>query len=101
MTATQLIADLTRMGIQLEAHGERLRYSPRSRVTPVLAQSMKKHKPELLAILRHDAEAPEIDLTHPTVLWQAALDELEGDPQFPSHLMESLRFAKVELILDK
>ena len=54
VTATQLMADLTRLGIKLEAHGDRLRYSPRSAVTPDLADRMKAHKGELLAILTAD-----------------------------------------------
>ena len=51
MTAHELLTDLDRLGIPIEAHGDRLRYSPRSAVTPDLAQRMKAHKPALLAIL--------------------------------------------------
>jgi hypothetical protein len=55
MSAAQLIiADLTRLGIRLEANGDRLRYSPRSAVTPDLANRMETHKSELLAILTAD-----------------------------------------------
>jgi len=50
--ATRLMADLARLGIRLRANGNRLRYSPRSAVTPDLANRMKAHKGELLAILR-------------------------------------------------
>ena len=46
------MAHLTQLGIRLEAHGDRLRYSPRSAVTPDLADHMKAHKGELLAMLR-------------------------------------------------
>ena len=52
VTATQLIADLARLGIRLETHVDRLRYSPRSAVTPDLAERMKAHKRELLVILQ-------------------------------------------------
>jgi len=45
------MADLARLGIKLEADGDRLRYSPRSAVTPELAKRMKAHKAELLALL--------------------------------------------------
>ena len=48
----RLMADLARLGIKLEADGDRLRYSPRSAVTPDLAKLMKAHKSELLAMLR-------------------------------------------------
>jgi hypothetical protein len=48
----QLLRTLTQLGIRLEADGDRLRYAPRSAVTPDLAKRMKAHKPELLAMLR-------------------------------------------------
>ena len=54
MSAGELITDLDRLGIRIEAHGDRLRYSPRSAVTPDLTRRMKAHKGELLAILRGD-----------------------------------------------
>ena len=41
MSAAELMADLTRLGIRLEAHGDRLRYWPRSALTPELANRMK------------------------------------------------------------
>ncbi len=50
------MADLDRLGIRLEAHGDRLGYFPRSAVTPDLARGMKARKPELLAALRGDDE---------------------------------------------
>ena len=56
MRAAQLMADLTRLGIRLEAHGDRLRYSPRSAVTPELVDRMKAHKPELLAMLQPEGD---------------------------------------------
>ena len=61
MSATQLMIDLARLGIHIEAHGARLRYSPGSAVTPDLTRRMKAHKGELLAILRRDPEAGEPD----------------------------------------
>jgi hypothetical protein len=42
------MTDLARLGIHIEAHGDRLRHSPRSAVTPDVAQRMKAHKHELL-----------------------------------------------------
>ena len=52
MSAAELIDDLARLGITIEAHADRLRYSPRSAVTPDLLGRLKDHKAELLAILR-------------------------------------------------
>lgn len=89
--------DLARLGIRIEAHGDRLRYSPRSAVTPDLADRMKAHKGELLALLRDDPEAPAIDLTNAMAVWQAALDRLEGNPLFPPDVMKALRAANVRM----
>lgn len=51
-SARQLLAELAHLGVHLEAHGDRLRYSPRSAVTPELAALMKQFKGELMASLR-------------------------------------------------
>ena len=56
MSAAELLLDLARRGIRLEAHGERLRYFPRSAVTPDLLDRLKAHKGELLAMLRPATE---------------------------------------------
>ncbi len=82
----ELMSDLRERGILLKAHGDRLRYSPRSSVTPELAQRMKAHKVALLAILTTD-DIPA------AVLWQAALDLLEGDPEFPPEMLVCCRRA--------
>jgi hypothetical protein len=56
-----LLADLAAHGVELQAHGDRLRFHPRATVTPALAERLKLHKAELLAILQeaagHAAEA--------------------------------------------
>lgn len=93
MIAAQLMTDLARLGIRIEAHGDRLRCSPRSAVTPDLVGRLKAHKGELLAILRRDPEAPATRRTDANQVWQAALDRLEGDPLFPPDVMEGLRAA--------
>jgi len=73
MSATELLAELTRLGIQLVAHGDRLRYRPRSRVSAELAGRLLAYKSELLAILSHEAEAttpaPVADEADPYVGW--------------------------------
>jgi len=52
MSPAELLMDLGRLGIRLEADGERLRYHPRSALTPDLMVRLKAHKPALLAMLR-------------------------------------------------
>ncbi len=51
--AAALLIELTRRGIELQAHGDRLRYRPRSVLTPELAERVRAHKAALLALLRH------------------------------------------------
>jgi len=74
-TAVKLLTDLTRLGIRLEAHGDRLRYSLRSAVTPEVAERLKTHKAELLAILERGGvqEVP--------VSWEDAIDPPDPCPK--------------------
>ena len=95
MSAAQLLHDLKQLGVRLEATGERLRYSPKDALTPDLLESLRSHKFELLAMLREQTEQSSINLTDANVLWQAALNELEGDELFPAELLQSLRSASV------
>jgi hypothetical protein len=57
MSAAELLLDLGRLGIRLEADGERLRYFPRSALTPDLLAKLKAYKADLLAMLRPAPEA--------------------------------------------
>lgn len=59
MSVTDLLADVARLGIKLEAHGDRLRYCPRSAVTPELIEHLTAHKAELLAMLPTPRMAPD------------------------------------------
>jgi hypothetical protein len=47
---------LARRGIRLEACGERLRYYPRSAMTPDLLDRLITHKAELIAIIERFEE---------------------------------------------
>ena len=61
MNATRLMAKLDTLGIQLEAHGDRLRYWPRSAVTPDMVDQLKTYKVPLLAILQDDVGARDVE----------------------------------------
>lgn len=86
------MADLAGRGIRLEAHGDRLRYHPRSAITPDLVDRLRDHKAELLAILRPDAA--EVDTSkgvgnvhfrsqrHDWETPQDLFDELDSEFQF-------------------
>jgi hypothetical protein len=58
-TATLLI-DLGRRGIRLEVQSERLRYYPRSAVTPELFDRLKSHKAQLLDAIERFEECAAI-----------------------------------------
>jgi hypothetical protein len=55
----QLLVNLTRLGIRVESHEDRLRYAPRSAVSSNLAERMRVHKTELLAMLAADPVSDE------------------------------------------
>ena len=50
MRAAELMTDLAILGIELQAHGDQLRFRPRSGVTPDLAKRMAACKSELLTL---------------------------------------------------
>lgn len=93
MSATQLVSDLARLGIRIEAHGERLRYSPRAAATPALIHRMKTHKGELLAILQRDSETTVIGPNETAQAWQADAARRKDDPPFPPDALEELQAA--------
>ena len=51
MTATEIIQDLRRLGVQLEAAGDRLRFRPKEAMTPDLLALLVQYKPDILAAL--------------------------------------------------
>jgi hypothetical protein len=95
MSAVELLLDLGRVGIRLEADGEKLRYFPRSALTPDLLDRLKTHKAELVAMLRTNAKVPDLDRNDATAVWGAAVDRLHGDPLFPHGLLNAMRGASV------
>ena len=56
MSTADLMADLTRLGIDVGAEGDRIWYRPRSAVKPDLIDRMREHKAELLVMLRPNAQ---------------------------------------------
>jgi hypothetical protein len=83
-SAAELLVDLARRGIRLEARGDRLRYHPQSAVTPDLLELLKADKAALLALLRPAAEPDHHrGQADAAARWEAALERLEGDPLVP------------------
>lgn len=50
-----LLAAVARLGIELRACGDQIRYRPKSAMTPELAQRLTASKPEVLAVLNAHA----------------------------------------------
>lgn len=56
MSVSQLLSELTQIGVRIEVHERLLKYAPKSTVTPELHSRMKARKVELLAIIRLTAK---------------------------------------------
>ncbi|MDG1510504.1 MAG: hypothetical protein P8R31_02345 [Mariniblastus sp.] len=97
-SAEQLLADLAGLRIRIEAHGERLRYSPQSVVTPELTERMKAHKTAILAILRQAPDTLQFGTLEATAVRQAATRQLEGDKLFPTELSKLPSSANVRWV---
>jgi len=54
--ASTLLIELTRCGIELQPHGDQLRYRPRSAMTPDLIEQVTAHKADLLTALAADRD---------------------------------------------
>ena len=56
MSASELLAGLRECGVELVVTGDQLRYRPREAVTSLLLDQIKKHKPELLELLKSEQD---------------------------------------------
>ena len=52
MTTAELLSDLISRGVEFQAHGEKLRFRPTSRLTPADVDNIRRHKAALLGLLR-------------------------------------------------
>jgi len=98
MSAADLLARLDAMGVELEARADRLRYRPREKVTADLADRMKNHKAELLALLATRKTAGrllEVAATWPAdwrEQWEERAGIAEYDGNMPRPLAEDWAF---------
>ncbi|MBV8135349.1 MAG: hypothetical protein JO121_06880 [Deltaproteobacteria bacterium] len=65
MSAESLIADLNSRGIRLELNGEKISVTPSSKLTDSDRESIRQHKPLLLARLQEDRAPVEIKIAGP------------------------------------
>ncbi|REK17366.1 MAG: hypothetical protein DWQ37_06130 [Planctomycetota bacterium] len=101
MSATDLLKDLSLLGVRVEVVGDRLRYSPRSAMTPDLLARLDAQKAELLTMLRPAPDARHINRNDAAAVWQAAIDRLEDNPSFPLDVIQTLRAAQVRWANDE
>lgn len=82
MDARELRATLERLGVELAADGERLRYRPQCAVTPVLRAAMTQRRDELLALLvAEEAEVRwRVDAMRTQMPWTGAIPSLSVHP---------------------
>lgn len=52
MTTAELLSDLISRGVEIQAHGAKLRFRPTDRLTATDLDRIRQHKPALLALLR-------------------------------------------------
>jgi hypothetical protein len=57
LVAESLVREISQCGVSLEVRGDRIRFSPRSRMTPELIERLCLHKPEVLVILKASSGA--------------------------------------------
>lgn len=62
MTASEILSKLERQGIELQAHGDRLRFRPKDAVTPDLRVTLAEHKREILEALQSKQPATDCGL---------------------------------------
>ena len=56
MGPTELLAELTRRGVEVAVDGDRLRFRPQDAVTPDLRAALIEHKTDLIRLLGRDDE---------------------------------------------
>jgi tubulysin polyketide synthase-like protein len=49
-SAARFLADLAQHGIEVQPHGDAIRYRPRSAMTPALLEQLQAHKVMILAM---------------------------------------------------
>jgi hypothetical protein len=87
MTAATVMSELKKRGITLQAHGNSLRYRPRSAVGPELLERLRDHKAGIIRMLNERggaAEARQVFLRPEGTLPDELLDELSNWPDLPS-----------------
>ena len=93
MIVNQLLDELEDRAIELKIDGDRIRYRPKSSMTPELLEQVKVHKPELLSIL--NANDHVVDKAY-----HKAIDRLQHEDYFSEQnaFLEQCRGAFTSII---
>jgi hypothetical protein len=85
MGASQVLAELTRRGVELVVDGDRLRFRPQSAVTPDLRDALIEHKADLIRLLGPDDDvAWRVEAMRPQVPRTGAIPILLARPEAKS-----------------
>ena len=57
MNAADLLSSLAARGVEFQAHGDKLRFRPADRLSSAELDAVRRHKPELLELLRANPPA--------------------------------------------
>ena len=91
-TAEMLIAELREHGVELRVAGERLRFRPRSAVSPELRAKMLANKREIMATLRQQS-LYDVPAGWTPQGWAARLRYLAGVCTYPTRAAELAEWA--------
>ena len=82
MQPTELLAELSRRGVEIAVNGDRLRFRPQDAVTPDLRAALIEHKADLIRLLGPDDEvAWRIEAMRPQVPRRGTIPSLLARPE--------------------
>ena len=92
MNAADLLTTLVARGVELQAHGDKLRFRPLERLSPIDLKNLREHKATILRLLR--SEGIILDAWYPDSADRA---EFEITPMFPDESDAANEFYWVNL----
>ena len=103
MSAAGLIDEVQQLGVELEARGERIRYSPAAGVSPELLSRLRQHKGEVIAELRRrdNPGGSALGEATPGQLEEAPIIEARQEQELGAVLIRSPRYGEVWLALSE
>ena len=99
--AANLLAELCLRGIEVLAEGDRLRYRPRSKMTPELTERVRRHKGDLIAIIRAAGPFSTVCADDLPAEWRELYEERAGIRQYDGqqNRANAERLALLEVVI--